>query len=448
MRSRLDTITRLAAHVAAVVLFIVVWISSNPRELDTVAEKVPGDGSMTIHLPAPIGADTTAPTPAAPASADTETLAASDTPAAEPADATAERADPELPGPPEPTLAEGPPENMVDHHVPQGRKDEEEIRRRLVLGPGPASLPDHIGADPEDEPVPPAETDEQPSDTPEQPPEPELPPVAEPTPEAEDAPPASLADDDSAQVESDTPPAPTPEPAVEPEEEPASETVAETTPVPSPPAPISDEPATDNETESIAPATTDTETPAEDEPEPPAGALDVQPDESGALVVAEGADGAPVAAALPLPEDAGLEVLGDGIYWIGSDSPLAEKVAHLPAATKVIVLTPGPNATVPVLFPTAPDVIPAVGEALDDDNAERFVRALAGDGSKAVAVLPDAWGAAYFKGAYLMAVRGLDLDLALPELAAELDQAGDHRAEVIHRLRRLDTDRLRSLVQP
>ena len=179
--------------------------------------------------------------------------------------------------------------------------------------------------------------------------------------------------------------------------------------------------------------------------------MDVQPDESGELRVAEGTGGRPEQVAVPLPRDAGLEILDDGAYWIGPGDAQKEKIGHLPAGTRLVYLVPEGELQLPDVGPLSAESIPAVGDGLDADAAERFLRALrhhkTGDGA-AVVVLPGAWGAAFFKGAYLMAARGLGLDAAVVELEPDLEKAGEHREEILHRLSRLDVGALQAILKP
>ncbi len=190
-----------------------------------------------------------------------------------------------------------------------------------------------------------------------------------------------------------------------------------------------------------APAAGDADSP---ESAPAAGAKEtpavVQPDESGAITIVENDGSENEPDAMPLHDDSGIGVLGDGVYWIGPGADLAAKLPNLPENASLILLAgsaPAPAET--LAFPVA-DVIPAVGSGLNADNAERFLRAVRNqrDRSAVIGVMPDAWGAGFYKGVYLLAVRGLPLDETLAEIKPELDQAGDKAGEITHRLTRLD----------
>lgn len=163
-----------------------------------------------------------------------------------------------------------------------------------------------------------------------------------------------------------------------------------------------------------------------------------QPDESGSLVVAASEAGldARVAAATPLP-DANLEVLGDGVFWLtGGRNPESE-LALVPDIGTLVLLTPLPGYRVDGFDHVRTESIPADNVDLDHDSAEHFLH-VAADSARPVVIvpLPGARGAAFFKGVYLLANRNLAVDEVLREIGSELDQAGEAREEIVHRLLR------------
>lgn len=443
MRSRIDTITRLAAHVTAVVLLVLVWVSTEPKQ-PPIQPRIIDLPSEPVTLPAvpaePIAVSPapaeTSPPPVEPPAAESA-VPVSDEPVPEPpADAPIAPASDEATAAAEPT--EGEPSVPADtdeiaqdevqgdgHRLvfqsPEGMDEAEAARRRLVTGPGPAMLPDRVEA----EPAPGEESDK-----------------------TESAPPSD-GEETAAEAQD---PAPAAEPvAAEPEDGQAAISAREEEPAAADQVQAGDDVSPTPETTPVppgeaAPPETGEEEKTDAEAEQP---LPMQPDESGALVVADGEASRPEEAALPLPEAAGLEVLGDGVYWIGPDG-LADKIPHLPENTRVVALAPTTDSPSLNLGIALYDVIPAVGENLDADAAERFLRDLqVKPGESAVAVaLPGAWGAAFFKGAFLLAVRDADPDAAFAELEPELGLAGERRDEILHRLRRLDVDSLRALVKP
>lgn len=202
------------------------------------------------------------------------------------------------------------------------------------------------------------------------------------------------------------------------------------------PAPLPAEPAKPEPEEPV-------QKPVEPEPEPAAAADDTQtppetqPDESGSLVVA-GADASrPVAAATPL-SNANLQVLGDGVYWLDSRHDLTEELGAIPEIGTLIFLTPLPGYHTQGFEHVKTEAIPADAADLTRDAAERYLH-LTGNVTRPVvtAVVPGARGAAFFKGAYLLANRKMDMDELLREIEPELTEAGAARDEIIHRLMRL-----------
>lgn len=177
--------------------------------------------------------------------------------------------------------------------------------------------------------------------------------------------------------------------------------------------------------------------------EVPAGAEEIpaepvsQPDESGALVVAPVDAGASETVIAPL-KNANLEVLGDGFYWLSPRHDLEKELAAIPEVANLIVLAPAAEHAVAGFAHVKTDVLSAEPADLTRDAADRFVH-LAGKkpGPVVAAALPGARGAAFFKAAYLLRGRDVSGDEVLGEISAELEEAGDAREEVVHRLLRL-----------
>jgi hypothetical protein len=191
---------------------------------------------------------------------------------------------------------------------------------------------------------------------------------------------------------------------------------------------VNDVPAAEEGTAAPAPAET-----AMEQTAPP------QPDESGAMVVAAPDTGAikPVAAATPLP-NANLEVLGDGVYWLDPGHDPETELAAVPELRRLVVLAPLPGYRAQEFAHVKTEVIPADPADLTRDAADHFIHLTGGaDKPVAVAVLPGTRGAAFFKGAYLLHHRAMTVQDMLREITPELDDAGDARDDIIHRLTRL-----------
>ncbi len=393
MRSKIGTKSRLAAHILALILLIVLLVygvppqtaphqplqpsvhipiepatpPAEPQPVRPVAPEAPSQPEPAV-VPLPV------PTPIAPPVDPTATLDRIHSPAdgdAVPSGALR----PPLPEPAdEPLLPEEPP-------VPAEPEAE----------PEPVQLPDEpVPAEPITEEISPPveETAITPLD-------------AAPEPEPEPAPIESIA----------TPEEPTLG------DEPVAESSVEPTPEP----------------EAAAPAVSDdaeaTEQPAV-----------TQPDESGSLVVAtpESGEDAPVPATAPLPRLANLEVLGDGVYWLDAGYDLEKELAAIPEIGSLVFLSPLPDHQSTGFEHVKTESIPADLADLDRDAAERYLHITSAEAGPVVtAVLPGARGAAFFKGAYLLANRKLDMEEVLRELEPELESAGEARDEIIHRLIRL-----------
>lgn len=168
-----------------------------------------------------------------------------------------------------------------------------------------------------------------------------------------------------------------------------------------------------------------------------------QPDESGSLVVAAAEDDDEDADLAPLG-DASLEVLGDGIYWLDPQRDIEKELAAIPEIGTLILLAPLRGYRTAGFDHVRTEVIPADTADLSYDAAARFVHLTSSGASPIVAAaLPGARGAAFFKGVYLLAHRGLELEDALREIAPELQEAGAAADEIVHRLQRLDAAALR-----
>lgn len=170
-----------------------------------------------------------------------------------------------------------------------------------------------------------------------------------------------------------------------------------------------------------------------------------QPDESGALVVAAPEEDSQAAAASsPLPNAANLEVLDDGVYWLDSRHDLEKELASVSDLGTLILLAPLPGYRGPDVEAGATEMIPAAAADLTEDAAARFLHLTANSPRPVVvAALPGAHGAAFFKGAYLLVNRNLDAGEMLAEIEGELNEAGTAREEIEHRLMRLDPAALR-----
>lgn len=163
-----------------------------------------------------------------------------------------------------------------------------------------------------------------------------------------------------------------------------------------------------------------------------------QPDESGSLVVAAPETGfsAPVAATTPLP-NANLEVLGDGVFWLDPHHDLEKELAAIPEIGTLVLLAPLPGYRVSGFEHVKTEVIPADTADINHDSAEHFLH-VTEDMKRPLVIAPlsGARGAAFFKGVYLLANRNLSIDDVLREIGSELDQAGEAREEIVHRLLR------------
>lgn len=408
MRSRLDIKARLAAHIVAVVLLILVWVSVEPRPtLDSSRFAEGKSAHITLDPSLAEAKIVTSPPAGEPAAAVSVEVPAVDTAAEAP----------ESPAPPEEPEA-------------------------------PAAPPADETAIPEPEPVAPPESPEPGPDEPGATPEP-----AEPAAGAEvlPLPSAEIMDRLDAGVAADSDPA-----VVLPPADTRGQPVSESPEVEAVPQPVETsvgEFTATNPVEALVPEE-GAETPVppagqatEEAPAPeiPAETPETetqQPDESGALVVAEDAVSGP--ASLPLPDAIGLEVLGDGLYWIGPENNAAEKLSKLPEGARLVALSPETGGDDP-----SRTVILAVDDGLSEDGAELFLRSVRvepGD-CAAVTVEPGAWGAAFFKAAYLVVARGMALESALAEIGPDLEAAGERRREVEHRLSRLDFDGLKRALE-
>lgn len=160
-----------------------------------------------------------------------------------------------------------------------------------------------------------------------------------------------------------------------------------------------------------------------------------QPDESGYIVVAdsdsEGKPAEPIA-------NANLEVLGDKVYWLGPRHDLERELATIPEIGSLIVIAPLPGYRMHGFEDLRVEVIPADLADLDQEAAEHFVY-LTSNVTRpvVVAVRPGALGAAFFKGAYILANRNLSTEDMLREIGPELEDAGAAGDDIVHRLRRL-----------
>lgn len=163
-----------------------------------------------------------------------------------------------------------------------------------------------------------------------------------------------------------------------------------------------------------------------------------QPDESGALVVAppESGTSGPIAVATPLT-NANLEVLGDGIFWLDPRHDLEKELATIPEIGTLVLLTPLPGFQVSGFAHVKTELIPSDSADIMHDSADHFLHVLS-DASRPIVVapLPGARGAGFFKGAYLLTGRHLTMEEVMREIEPELEQAGETREEIIHRLLR------------
>lgn len=359
MRSKIGTKTRLAAHILALVLLIVLLVYGGPAATQQPTQHKPLRPSVSIP----------------------------------PRTETAPVAPPVVPTAPVAPVAPAPPaDGTLDRiHTPAGAE---------AASPGELRPPEEAPAIPEVAPEPPEEA--QPIE-----PAPEEPvtPEAEPVPETVAEPSESVAPTE-------------PEEPVETPDEPEPESVK---------PPASEEPA-----EPVRPEAP--ETPAAPEPVAP------QPDESGSLVVAASETGVdkPIPAATPLPENANLVVLGDGVYWIDSRYNLEKELSAIPEIGSMVFLAPLPEYHSTGFEHIKTEVIAADLADLSADAAEHYLQVVAGEKHPVVTVvLPGARGAAFFKGAYLLANRKLEMAEIIRELEPELEDADTARDDIIHRLVRL-----------
>lgn len=360
MRSKIGTKTRLAAHILALVLLIVLLVYGGPAAPQQPPQHKPLRPSVSIP-PRTEAAPIAPPTPALPV------------------DGTLDRI-----------------------HAPAGAE---------AAAPGELRPPEEAPAIPEVAPEPPEEA--QPIEpAPEEPVAPEIPKEVAPPEPAEPAAEESIRP-------------PEPETAVEPEpaEAPAKPAAPEE---PAEPAP--------SETQEVQETKETQETPEPSEPVQP------QPDESGSLVVASSETGVakPIPAATPLPENANLVVLGDGVYWLDSRYNLEKELAAIPEIGSMVFLAPLPEYHSTGFEHIKTEVIAADLADLSADAAEHYLQVVSDEKHPVVTVvLPGARGAAFFKGAYLLANRKLEMAEIIRELEPELEDADTARDDIIHRLVRL-----------
>lgn len=174
-----------------------------------------------------------------------------------------------------------------------------------------------------------------------------------------------------------------------------------------------------------------------------------QPDESGSLVVAASDTGTAQSVVSPL-YNANLEVLGDGVYWLGSqhDADLEKELKSIPGLSDLVILARLPGAKIHDIEHVKTTVIPSDTADLSLDAAERFLH-FTSDRAKhhitdnspkpvvVVAAQSGARGAAFYKGVYLLFNRNLSFEEIEKEIEPELEEAGPARDEIIHRLKRL-----------
>ncbi|MCD8138583.1 MAG: hypothetical protein LUE17_02185 [Planctomycetaceae bacterium] len=394
MRSKIGTKSRLAAHILALILLIVLLVYGVPPQPSAYHPLQP-----SVSIPPE-------PTPAAEA-APVQPVVPEEMPPSQP------------PVPPEPAVVPIPVSTPVAPADPTATLDRIHSPADGESMPTGALRPPEPAAEP-------APLDETPAPADPEPVPEELPEEAIPVePMPEDA--APLADET---VPTPVETLPEPEPAAEPIE---SLAVPEESAVPEETDEPISEPAPQAGPEPVAPAVPDD---AETTEQPAAA----QPDESGSLVVAapETGEDAPVPATAPLPRLANLEVLGDGVYWLDSGYDLEKELAAIPEIGTLVFLSPLPDHQSTGFEHVKTESIPADLADLDRDAAERYLHITSAEAGPVVtAVLPGARGAAFFKGAFLLANRKLDMEEVLRELEPELESAGEARDEIIHRLIRL-----------
>lgn len=465
MRSRLDVKDRLAAHIIALVLLVLVVglaipgsvasrpaVRSVPTSTDAISDIAPPPAAPAMPAAAKPAAPEPRPAPVesaaeAPKAADNEFIPMppmSTTPAAPIA------AQPELRAEPAKDMAK-----EVEAALPT-LQPVTPVAPSSLRPPAATEQAAESSAEP-DSPMP----SDQIAPGAVSPVEPESPPPApaDSRPSEPEQPPQTQSGADAPKDDVDVPVKPMEEPLPETTPEPATPPSApEPTPEPEPEAkPAEPEPISPHETVPVPPADPMRLKPDQDDPvravpppseplpdEPPVA--EMQPDESGGLVVAPGETGGDrtVAAATPLPNGS-LEMLDDGVYWIRpqQDRDLGSELAAVPDARLLIVLSadgaPPPDAPPGLRLQT----VDAGDNGLAADDAARFIHLVA-TGAKPVVVaqLPGAFGAAFYKGAYLTLVRNLPFPEVEMSLQAELEAAGDRKTEVLHRLRRLDANEL------
>lgn len=415
MRSKLGTRSRLAAHIMALVLLILMLVYTSPESRAPESRpEAPLKPSVSV-LPAKPAEE---PVPPAPATSE-GTLDRVVTPAVAtraepeelrpPADPEAPR--PERPAAPEPGIAAPPPErtdtldsatSLRPHSEPlrpPANMNASEDEGGTVLDSTPSADKANGDETPQEDAV----RDESAVDVPE----------SVPAPESEEASPITeLASDSSpdTDIESETSGEPDPEKAAE-DETPAADPVQPGEPE------AEAAPANDDETQPSKP----------------------QPDETESLVVAPSETGsAPVAAITPIP-NANLEVLGDGVYWLDPRHDLETELATVPELRSLILLTPLPGYRAPGFEHVKTEAIPADLADLTSDAADRFIHLTTESANRpvVVAVLPVTRGAAFFKGVYLLRCRNMTEEDMLREIEPELRDAGEARDDIIHRLSRL-----------
>lgn len=403
MRSKLGTKSRLAAHILALVLliFMLVYTSPDSKTVEDQPRRLKPSVSINPAKPAPeadaaksgVGTLDRVHTPAVATRVEPEQLRP-------PADPGAPR--PERPAPPAPGIA--------------------------AQTPGqPVTIDSAAALQPHAEPLrPPARTEDTPGDT--------LPDAGDSGAQDKDnvitelhAAPDAARENDAAQPTAQ--PTDAPETSATLSAEPATDAAAPETVTP-------EQTADESAASQSEPAESEDGSEVEDDDAQPSAS---QPDESGALVVAASETGAikPIAAATPLA-NANLEVLGDGVYWLDPRHDLEKELAAVPELRSLILLAPLPGYHVQEFPHVKTEVIPADPADLTPDAADRFIHLTDGANKPVViAVLPGARGAAFFKGAYLLHYRNMSPDDVLREITPELDDAGESRDDIVHRLMRL-----------
>ena len=448
MRSRLDTMTRLVAQAAAVVLFVLIWISAEkfraqpPVPADPVPEVMSGQpaeaGGGTESTPLPLVWNEP---PSQTAKGESKTESGPQPEPGPQPEAVALAVDDEALAAMSVTVSSPAPNTEAGSPV--------ESNSSPVAGP-PAAPNDGTAAVQ-------TESDDNDMATAQPAPEPEAQPG-----DGETSEPAAAAGIDGEysgaavfpKATSTTTDTPT-------EAEPVGESpgdavfpgsISTTTNAPTEAEPVGESPG-----DTVFPEATGAtgDTPAEQAEDPavspisdkPAGFAPAQPDETGFLAVAEEDAGGEEDAILPLSGDRGLEILGEGVFWAGLESDLSGKKELLPPDARAVFLVPAPDAPLPDAGGLPAETVPAGDDALGAGGAERFLRAVR-TGPTVVATLPGAWSEAFFKGAYLIVMRGAEIDAALAEIGPELERAGDRRDVVIQSLRGLDADALKRSVFP